>query len=44
MSFEIMYQFVGDKKNYFCNVNSEQYENFRSIPIIKECKIIKTNQ
>lgn len=39
-----MYKFKDDKKYYTCTVTYQQYKNFRDLPIIKECKVIKKNQ
>ena len=41
MSFKIKYQFKDDGKSYSCVVTREQYENFKKLPSILECKIIK---
>ena len=44
MPFEITYKFAEDQNIYKCRVTHEQYRNFRNLPIIQECKIIKTDQ
>lgn len=44
MPFKIMYKFMEEKKFYTCYVNYEQYVNFKELPIILECTIIKKNQ
>ncbi|MGY5151597.1 MAG: response regulator [Candidatus Nitrosopumilus sp. bin_6a] len=38
---EIKYKFVDKYDYYTCIVNYEQYMNFRKLPIIQECEIIK---
>lgn len=44
MPFKIQYKFQDDATTYYCIVSYEQYRNFRALPIIQECKIIKGNQ
>ena len=44
MPFEITYKFAEDQNIYKCIVTHEQYRNFRGLPIVQECKIIKTDQ
>ena len=39
-SFEIQYMFKDDDSVYSCVVTFEQYNNFKVLPIIQECKII----
>ncbi len=33
-----------DKKFYTCYVTHEQYKDFKELPIVKECMIVKRNQ
>jgi len=40
----IQYKFKDDKNLYSCVTTYEQYMNFRAIPIIQECKIVKSEQ
>ena len=44
MAFKIKYKFKEDKKFYTCYVTYEQYLNFKALPIIKECNVIKKDQ
>jgi len=44
MVFEIMYKFLGDESRHTCQVTYEQYLNFKKLPIIRECMIVKRNQ
>ncbi len=41
MPFKIKYKFKEDKKFYTCIVTYQQYKNFKELPIIKECEIVK---
>ena len=38
-SFEIQYKFKNDVNVYSCNVNYQQYRNFKLLPVIEECII-----
>ncbi len=38
---KIRYKFKDDEKFYTCVVTYEQFQNFRDLPIVKECEIIK---
>jgi CheY-like chemotaxis protein len=40
----IQYKFKDDNNLYSCVTTYEQYMNFRVIPIIQECKIVKNEQ
>lgn len=40
----IQYKFKDDNNLYSCVTTYEQYMNFRIIPIIQECKIVKNEQ
>ncbi len=44
MPFKIRYKFKEDKKYYTCVVTYGQFQNFRDLPIVKECEIIKDDQ
>ncbi|MBL7015414.1 MAG: hypothetical protein ISR79_03505 [Nitrosopumilus sp.] len=44
MSFKILYKFLGENDHHTCQLTYEQYENFRTLPIIRECMIVKRNQ
>jgi len=39
-----MYKFEDEATIHHCVVSYEQYQNFRALPIIQECSIIKGNQ
>lgn len=43
LPFEIKYKFKEDYDSYTCVVNYEQYRNFKKLPIIEECEIVKNN-
>ncbi len=43
-SIRIQYKFKDDDNLYSCVTTYEQYMNFRTIPIIQECKIVKNGQ
>jgi len=42
--FKIKYKFKEDKKFYTCIVTHEQFKNFKKLPIVKECEIIKNDE
>jgi len=44
MPFKIRYKFKEDEKFYTCVVTYGQFQNFRDLPIVKECEIIKDDQ
>ena len=44
MAFKIRYKFKEDTKHYTCTLTYEQYKNFKELPIVVECEIIKGNQ
>ncbi len=44
MPFKIKYKFKEDKKYYTCVVTYGQFQKFRELPIVKECKIIREDQ
>ena len=41
MPFEIRYKFKQDKKFYRCVLTYEQFKNFKKLPIVKECEVMK---
>jgi len=44
MPFKIQYTFKEDLKSYTCILTYDQYKNFKELPIIKDCKIIKNDE
>lgn len=44
MPFMIVYKFIGDDKSHTCYVTYQQYQNFKQIPMVRECKVLKRNQ
>ncbi len=44
MPFQIMYKFEEEQECYTCKVTHDQFKNFKKLPIIKECEIIKKDQ
>ncbi len=44
MAFKIIYQFKDDQENFTCTVTHEQYRNFKNLPSISKCEIIKEDQ
>ena len=44
MPFMIMYKFAGDEKPRTCHVTFEQYRNFKKLPNLEECSVVKRNQ
>ena len=43
MPFKIRYKFKEDKKFFTCVVTHEQFKNFKKLPIVKVCEIIKND-
>ena len=41
MPFKIRYKFKEDKEYYTCVVTYAQFKEFKKLPIVKECEIIK---
>ena len=41
----MLYQikFKNDTKNYICATTCKQFTNLKQLPVIVECKVIKTN-
>jgi len=44
MPFKIQYSFTDDPKSYTCVLTHDQYKNFKELPVLQECKILKNNE
>jgi len=44
MPFKIKYTFKEDPKSYTCVLTYDQYKNFKKLPIIQDCEIIKKDE
>jgi hypothetical protein len=44
MTLKVLYKFLGEEDRHTCQLTYEQYKNFRKLPIIRECMIVKRNQ
>jgi two-component system chemotaxis response regulator CheY len=44
LSFKILYRFLGEDNHHTCQLTYEQYKNFKKLPIIRECIVVKRNQ
>ena len=44
MPFKVQYSFKEDPKYYTCILTYDQYKNFKILPTVKECKIIKNDE
>ena len=44
MPFKIKYKFKDDENFHTCVVSYPEFQNFRELPIVQECEIIKTNK
>ena len=44
MPFKIQYSFKEDPKSYTCVLTYDQYKNFKELPILQECKILKNDE
>ena len=44
MALKIIYKFLGEENHHTCQLTYEQYQNFKKLPIIRECMIVKRNQ
>jgi len=42
--FKIQYKFKRDRKFYTCILTHQQFSNFKKLPIVKECQVIKEDQ
>jgi len=44
MPFKIQYSFKDDPKSYTCVLTHDQYKNFKELPVLQECKILKNDE
>ena len=44
MPFKIQYVFKDDPKSYTCILTYDQYKNFKELPALQECRIIKNDE
>ena len=44
LPFKVHYTFKEDSKSYTCILTYDQYKNFKELPIINNCKIIKNDE
>ena len=44
MPFKIQYSFKDDSKSYTCVMTYDQYKNFKELPVLQECKILKNDE
>ncbi len=44
MPFKIQYAFKDDPKLYTCVLTHDQYKNFKELPVLQECKILKNDE
>jgi len=44
MPFKIQYSFKDDPNSYTCVMTHDQYKNFKGLPVLQECKILKNNE
>ena len=44
MPFKIQYSFKDDPKSYTCVMTHDQYKNFKELPVLQECKILKNDE
>ncbi len=44
MPFKIQYSFKDDSKSYTCVMTHDQYKNFKELPVLQECKILKNDE
>jgi RNA-splicing ligase RtcB len=44
MSLKVLYRFLGEEDHHTCQLTYDQYKNFKNLPIIRECVIVKRNQ
>lgn len=42
--FKIQYSFKNDPKLYTCVLTHDQYKNFKELPVLQECKILKNDE
>ena len=44
LPFKIEYSFKDDSQSYTCLLTFDQYKNFKNLPVIAECKILKNEE
>jgi len=44
MPFKIQYSFKDDPQSYTCVMTHDQYKNFKELPVLQECKILKNDE
>ena len=44
MPFKIQYLFKGDSASYTCVLTYDQYKNFKNLPIVESCRIVKNDE
>ena len=44
MPFKIQYSFKDDLKSYTCIMTYDQYKNFKELPVLQKCKILKNDE
>ena len=44
MAFKVKYKFTDDKKFYTCDLTVEQFKNFKELPMIDTCEILKNTK
>ena len=44
MPFKIEYVFKDDPKSYTCVLTHDQYKNFKELPVLQKCKILKNDE
>lgn len=44
MPFKIQYTFKDNSISYTCVLTYEQYKNFKKLPVVQECKIVKNDE
>ena len=44
MAFKVKYKFTDDKKYYTCDLTVEQFKNFKELPMIDTCEILKNTK
>lgn len=44
LPFKIKYSFKDDSQSYTCLLTFDQYKNFKNLPVIAECKILKNEK
>ncbi|QLH06308.1 hypothetical protein [Nitrosopumilus ureiphilus] len=44
MAFKVKYRFVDEEKYHTCVLTLEQFKNFRELPVVEECEIVKNTK